>query len=282
LRILCDFLTVEGFLTKSGDRYQPSSSARVFLDRGSPAYIGSAIDFVASPEMIGQFLDDPTAFVRKGGSAGLANLSADNPIWVKFAKGMGAFTGQSARSLAAEIAGWPVAPGKVLDIASGPGRFGIEIAKILPAAQITALDWRAVLDLSEDNARQAGVGSRYRGIAGSAFEVDWGGNYDLILLPNFLHHFDAQTCIGLMKKIKASLAKGGRVVAVEFVPDENRVSPPFPATFAFQMLANTPAGEAYTRAELEDMGRQAGFTGITFKPLAPSPATLIFFEMPSG
>jgi ubiquinone/menaquinone biosynthesis C-methylase UbiE len=278
LRVLCDFLTVLGFLTKSGDVYQPTPSTLAFLDRRSPAYMGAAVEFISSPEMISLFLTDPTGFVRNGGSVGLANIEADNQIWIKFARGMGAFTGGSAMGLAAEVVAWPRYPKKVLDIAAGPGLFGIEIAKLAPSAEIVAVDWAAVLELSKENARKAGVADRYRALAGSAFDVNWGDEYDLILLPNFLHHFDMETCVGLLEKVKASLSSDGRVVGVEFVPNEDRVSPPFEASFAWVMLASTPKGDSYTASDLAEMGRRAGFTATTIKPLPPTPASLVFFD----
>lgn len=278
VRILCDFLVVEGFLLKQDDRYALTPSTRMFLDRRSPGYMGSAVDFVAAPEMVDLFLEDPSSYVRNGGAVGLANLSPDNPVWVRFARAMGAFTGNSAKSLAAEIARWPQPPKSVLDIAAGPGRFGIEIAKAVPSARIVAIDWQSVLALSEENAREEGVQERYRGVAGSAFDVEWGRDYDLVLLPNFLHHFDFGTCVNLLVKARDSLSAGGRVVGVEFVPNEDRVSPPFEAEFSFEMLATTPQGDAYTRSELERMAQKAGFNGVTTKPLVPSPASLLFFE----
>ncbi|KAA0700402.1 methyltransferase domain-containing protein [Neorhizobium sp. P12A] len=278
LRILCDFLVVEGFLLKQEDRYLATPSTRMFLDRQSPAYMGAAVDFIAAPEMAELFLNDPSSYVRNGGAVGLANVSPDNPVWIRFARAMGAFTGSSAESLAAEVATWPQPPRKVLDIAAGPGRFGIEIARTIPSAKIVAVDWQSVLALSEQNAQEAGVAERYQSLAGSAFDVDWGGDYDLILLPNFLHHFDADTCVGLLKKVRSSLGSGGRVVGVEFVPNEDRISPSFEAEFSFEMLATTPAGDAYTKKELDEMARRAGFRGVTTKPLSPSPASLVFFE----
>ena len=278
LRVLCDFLTVQGFLTKTGNTYQPTPSTRAFLDRRSPAFLGGAIEFVAAPEMESLFLSDPAGFVRNGGSVGLANIAADNPVWVKFARGMGSFTRSSAVAMAQEVASWPRHPKKVLDIAAGPGLFGIEIAKAVPDAEIVAVDWQAVLELSKENALKAGVAERYRALAGSAFDIDWGSDFDLILLPNFLHHFDMETCVGLLKKIKASLTPEGRVLGVEFVPNEDRVSPPFAASFAWEMLGGTPKGEAYTARELADMARGAGFRDATVKALPPSPASLVFFE----
>ncbi len=278
VRILCDFLVVSGFLTKSGENYALTPSSQAFLDRRSPAYMGAAIDFLASPQMMSLLLDDPAAYVRNGGSVGLANVAPDNPVWVKFARAMGAFTGASAKSVASDVATWSKPPSKVLDVAAGPGAFGIEIAKVAPSASVVAIDWKPVLAVTEENATNAGVAGRFSFRPGSAFEVDWGSGYDLILLPNFLHHFDADGCVMLLKKARASLAAGGRVAIVEFVPNEDRVSPEFPAAFAMVMLATTPKGDAYTERELADMARSAGFQEFVSRRLPPSPASLIFLE----
>ncbi|KQV81333.1 class I SAM-dependent methyltransferase [Rhizobium sp. Root1220] len=277
LRILCDFLVVSGFLTKTGDIYGLTPSSQLFLDRRSPAYMGAAINFVASSEMLSLVLDDPTACVRNGGAVGLGNISADNPVWVKFARAMGAFTGASARALASEVAAWPKPPAKVLDIAAGPGLFGIEVAKVAPSARIVALDWKPVLAVTEENATNAGVIDRFSFLQGSAFDLDWGSGYDLVLLPNFLHHFDVDGCGAILGKARASLAPGGRVAVVEFMPNEDRVSPGFPATFAWVMLTTTPRGDAYTERELSAMARAAGFSDIVSKPLPPTPASLLLF-----
>lgn len=278
VRILCDFLVVSGFLTKSGETYAPTPSSKVFLNRHSPAYMGAAIDFLAAPQMLSLLLDDPAAYVRNGGAVGLANVSADNPVWVKFARAMGAFTGTSAMALASDVATWPKPPAKVLDIAAGPGAFGIEIAKVAPSAKVVAIDWKPVLAVTEENATKAGVAGRFSFQPGSAFDLDWGRDYDLILLPNFLHHFDFDACVTLLKKARASLAPAGRVAIVEFVPNDDRVSPEFPAAFALVMLASTPKGDAYTEREFGEMAKAAGFGSVTTKPLPPTPASLIFLQ----
>src|SRR5262249_53750011 len=88
IQALADFLTVMGFLDKSEGRYKLTPSSAAFLDRRSPAFVGDMHHFLASPEMVKLTLDDPAAFVRNGGSAGLANMAPDNPIWVDFARYM--------------------------------------------------------------------------------------------------------------------------------------------------------------------------------------------------
>jgi hypothetical protein len=64
------------------------------------------------------------------------------------------------------------------------------VAKAVPAAQVTAVDWGNVLMVACENAARLGVADRYRVVAGSAFEVNWGDGYDLALITGFLHHFD--------------------------------------------------------------------------------------------
>ena len=53
---------------------------------------------------------------------------------------------------------------------------------------------------------------------------------------------------------------GGRAVTLEFVPNEDRISPPDAAGFSLMMLAATPSGDAYTFSELDRMLRNAGFS----------------------
>ena len=277
VRILCDYLVVQGFLEKREGRYRLTPSTELFLCKTSPAYMGSVADFMASPEMIALWLDDPASYVRKGGSEGLGSLAPDHPVWVKFAKAMVPLMAPTAQAIADEAAAWEKPPRKVLDLAAGHGMFGISVARAVPQAEVTAIDWESVLAVAQENAEAAGVAARYRTKPGSAFELDWGRGFDLVLLTNFLHHFDAGTCVGLLVKARGSLAPGGRVLAVEMVPNEDRVSPPFAAAFSFMMLGSTPSGDAYTGREFEEMGRKAGFGAIAVKPLPPSPMSVVVF-----
>jgi len=76
--------------------------------------------------------------------------------------------------------------------------------------------------------------------------------------------------VGLLKKVHTALRPGGRAATLEFVPNEDRVSPPMPTAFSMTMLASTVAGDAYTLSELTDMYNQAGFGGVTAAhPMSP-------------
>lgn len=270
---LCDSLVVMGFLTKSAGKYAPSMDAAKFLDRRSPACIAGVHEFLAAPEMIALMFQDPVGAVRRGGAPGLANIASDHPIWVRFAQAMGPFMAPDAR-LVVQHAGDPP-PRRVLDIAAGHGLYGIAFGQRFRECQVTALDWGAVVAVARENAAAAGIAERYDTIAGSAFEVSWGEGYDLVLVPNFLHHFDAAACTDILHRARAALAPGGRVAIVEWVPNEDRVSPPLPALFAMTMLLTTPKGTTYTAPELAAMLADAGFTSPDLIPLVPTPLALV-------
>jgi ubiquinone/menaquinone biosynthesis C-methylase UbiE len=188
------------------------------------------------------------------------------------------FMRPTAGALAGVVARLPIPPKRVLDIAAGHGVFGISVAQAVPQAEITAVDWQAVLEVAHENASAAGISDRYRTVPGSAFEVYWGRDFNLVLLTNFLHHFDQETCIKLLEKARHSLSDDGRVIAVDFVPNPDRVSPSFAAMFPFVMLGSTPHGDAYTAREYEEMGRAAGFEAITIAPVPPTPQSFITFS----
>lgn len=274
VRVLCDFLTITGFLTKQDGTYGLLPNTAFFLSKRSPAYMGSAVFFLTHEWQMTHYAD-MAGVVRKGGTLdGEGSVEPENPIWVEFARNMAPISAIGARAVA-EITTEPGRPTKVLDIAAGPGMYGIEVAKRNPQAQIYAQDWKMVLELSAEHARQAGVADRYHTIPGSAFEVDLGSGYDLILLTNFVHHFDPPTNVKLLKRLRDAMKPGGQLATVEFVPNEDRVSPPAAATFSMIMLTNTRGGDAYTFPELDAMFREAGFGESHRHDLPPSPQTLI-------
>jgi len=268
-RILCDFLTIMGFLAKQGNNYSLTADSATFLDKRSPAYMGTISKFILSPHIKDNF-DRLTETVRNGGFVADTAFEPDHPMWVEFAQSM-----QPMMAMPAQLMAQLVDPAKdkklrVLDIAAGHGLYGIAFAKQNPQVEVTAVDWPKVLEVAKENAATAGVADRFHTNPGSAFDVDYGTGYDLVLLTNFLHHFDPNTCETLLRKVHAALGDGGRAATLEFVPNDDRVTPPQAAAFSLQMLGGTPSGDAYTFAELDQMFRNAGFARSELHDLPPT------------
>ncbi len=276
VRSLCDTLAAFGLLTKTEGRYGLGADAALFLDRHSPAFLGSIVGFIASPTVVEGF-NRLTAAVRRGGTAieEDGSLAPEHPMWVQFARDMGPIAAMTADLIANLVGADAGARWKVLDVAAGHGLYGIAIARRNPNAHVVALDWGNVLAVARENAAHAGVADRVRLLPGSAFTTDPGDGYDVVLLTNFLHHFDPPTCEKLLRKMHAALKPGGRAVALEFVPNDDRVTPPQAAAFSLVMLATTPHGDAYTFAELEQMFRNAGFGRTERHDLPPSPQRVV-------
>ena len=279
VRILCDYLTIHGFLTKTDDRYALTQESAIFLNQNSPAYMGTLANFLASDAAKSDF-DALTETVRKGGTSNAQgdNTKPNDDLWVNFARSMAPLTTVSAGFIA-DLAG--AKEGKaceVLDIAAGHGMFGITIAKQNRNAQITAVDWAPVLAVAKENAATVGVADRVAFRPGSAFEADLGEGYDIVLLTNIFHHFDMPTCEKLMRRVHAALKPGGKALTLEFVPNEDRVTPPMAAGFSMIMLAKTDAGDAYTLSQYERMFRNAGFAKTTLHPVPDMPQQVLLSE----
>jgi 2-polyprenyl-3-methyl-5-hydroxy-6-metoxy-1,4-benzoquinol methylase len=279
VRILCDYLTIQGFLTKTDERFALTQESAIFLDRHSPAYMGTLASFLASEAHKRNF-DALAESVRKGGTAVAQgdNTKPNDDLWVNFARSMAPLTTGSAGFIA-ELAGAKEGKAcKVLDIAAGHGMFGIIIARQNPNAQITAVDWAPVLAVAKENAAAAGVADRVSLRPGSAFEADLGEGYDIVLLTNIFHHFDIPTCEKLMRRVHAALKPGGKAITLEFVPNEDRVTPPMAAAFSLIMLAGTDAGDAYTFSQYEKMFQNVGFRKTTLHPVPDMPQQVLLSE----
>jgi ubiquinone/menaquinone biosynthesis C-methylase UbiE len=273
IRMLCDFMVIAGFLTKSENSYHATAESAAFLDKKSRAYVGSATKFLASPLVTDGF-KDLAAVIRSGRPLSDQPFSeGENPIWADFARSMAPLAYLAAQETEKLVRS--TAEITVLDIAAGHGLFGIAVAQHNPRAKVVALDWPSVLAVANENAQRFGVSGRYKLLPGDALEVAYETGFDLVLVTNLLHHWDRITNERFLGKVHKALAPKGRVAVVEFVPNDDRISPPIAASFVLNMLANTTGGDAYTVSEHQEMLVNAGFSACELHSLSPTPLTAI-------
>jgi SAM-dependent methyltransferase len=276
-RVLCDFLTVIGFLTKQDDHYSLTPDSAAFLNRHSPAYLGTTTGFFGHMERQWNDAAGLAAAVRSGGTviSDQGIMGPEDPIWVEFARSMAPMLAMPAGLLAQMLSAGRTDKWKVLDIAAGHGLFGISIAKQNPNAQVVGVDWAPVLEVARENATKANVSARFSTIIGDALEVDLGAGYDIVVIANFLQLLDEKSIDGLMRRVHRALAPGGRAITLGFIPNDDRVSPPVDAKFGLIALAFTAQGDAHTVSEYNQMFQKAGFSRNELIELAPSPQRVI-------
>jgi SAM-dependent methyltransferase len=243
LCVLCDNLTVHQHLVKERNRYRLSLNSRVYLSKDSPAYFGSAIQFLASDTYIRAFSDLLRSVKRGRGRSQKTN-------WPDFAQCMSPLAPAIAEFMAEAMKLDSAGPIQILDVAAGHGLYGLALAARNPEAEIYALD-----------APQAGVSKRFHRIPGDAFKVDFEGPYDLVIAGNIAHHLDPDANVELFRKCRAALKPKGKLVVLDFVVNDDRVSPPAEAGFAIHLFA-TGSCDVYTFREYQGMLRAAGLRGI--------------------
>ena len=272
MRILCDFLTVHGLVAKTDGLYSHTPTSAVFLDSRSPASMAPTLPFLMN-EKIMRASDLLTETIRQNRTALQEPLAGDEVReWVTFARAMQPMMASAAEFIAGVIMSGET-PKRILDIAASHGLFGIAVGRAAPGCEIVAQDFPSVLEVAAGNAHAAGVPIKL--LPGSAFTVELGSDYDAIIVTNFFHHFPVEDNINLMKRFRAALRPGGRMLTLEFVPNDDRISPPVAASFSLMMLANTPAGDAYTMAEYGSMLDAAGFAAREIMDVPMSPHRLI-------
>ena len=275
IRILCDYLTIVGLIAKSAEgQYAHTASSAVFLAPDSPASMAPTVPFLLNAKIL-RASDVLTETIRRGQTALEEPLAGEEVTeWVTFAESMHPMMGAAAEFMA-EVGSRGGAPAKVLDVAASHGLFGLAFAHRNAATKIVALDFPSVLDVTRVKVAAAGRAGQYEFLPGSAFTVDLGTGYDVILVTNLYHHFDMPTCETLMRRFHAALKPGGMMLTLEMVPNEDRISPPAPAAFSLMMLANTPAGDAFTLSEYQQMLAAAGFGGVEKHDVPQSPQQLV-------
>ena len=236
-------------------------------------------DFLISPWSKKNF-EALAEAVRKGGTASTTgdHTKPNEELWINFARSMAPLTVPTAEFIAGLTAAREGKPSKILDIAAGHGMFGITVARRNLNAHIIAVDWPGVLEVAKENVRKFGVANRYSTKPGSAFEVEFGTGYDYVLLTNIFHHFDVPTCEKLMRRVQAALKPGGKAITLEFVPNEDRITPPTAAAFSLVMLAGTDSGDAYTFSQYEKMFGNAGFVRTILHPVPDMPNQVLVSE----
>src|SRR5258705_6242661 len=72
VRVLCDYMTIQGFLSKENARYALTQESALFLDRKSPACLASMVRFLGGEELRYNFelLTPAVRKDRSGWSAG--------------------------------------------------------------------------------------------------------------------------------------------------------------------------------------------------------------------
>ncbi len=239
-------------------RYVLTAESETFLLSSRPGFLGSFFTH-ASRDLIPAWLSLAES-VRTGEPVRRVNTQAEGAEFFQgFVEALFPLGYPGALAAAKSLAFPEDQPLHLLDIAAGSGVWGIGFAQTYPRARVTAVDWDAVIPVTQKVVARHGLSSRYQYIAGDILEVDFGSGYDVATLGQILHSEGDQRSQELLHRVFRALKPGGSIVIAEFLIDEARTGPPNALVFSVNMLINTKVGRAYTFVEIAGWLQAAGF-----------------------
>jgi 3-hydroxy-5-methyl-1-naphthoate 3-O-methyltransferase len=279
-RPVLDALAGLDWLKKEDDRYSLVPESTTFLVKTSPAFQGGIVRHHLHKMLpVWQQLEN---VMRSGTPAKCLDGEQEGSAYFReFVPALFSLNYAAGRMLAKTLlAEREDRPVRVLDVGAGSGVFGIAFAAANPRVAVTAADWKDVLSITREIARQWNVLDRFSFAEGDLFESDFGSGFDVAVLGNILHMEGPERCQALLRKTYGALSSGGTIAIFEFVPEDDRSGPPMPLIFSVTMLVHTTNGDTYTFSQLNQWLAEAGFSNVR-RLDTPSPCPVILADKPA-
>ncbi|MCX5885812.1 MAG: methyltransferase [Proteobacteria bacterium] len=270
--ILLNALATLGFLIKRGNQYRNYLLTSRYLVDGKKDYRGNtllhSLDMWNTWGMLSEVLYSgipATDLVRK--------LGTDRERVEHFICAMDEHAQEPSEKIARLVR--PKSIKKFLDVGGGPGTYCLALLKRNPEISATIVDLSLPLQIAKRLARERGLTRSLQFIEGDFLKVNFGNGYDLILMSHILHSNSPEDCEILIHKGYCALQKGGRLLIHDFILNEDKVSPPSAAIFAVNMLVNTQKGRTYTKMEITEWMKKAGFREIRCYVVTPASRAMV-------
>lgn len=150
----------------------------------------------------------------------------------------------------------------LLDLGGGPGTYAIHFCMQNPELQATIFDLPGSRQFAEKTMAQFSMQERITFQAGDFQEDRIEGRYDVAWLSHVLHGEGEAGCRNMLQKTAEALDPGGLLLVQEFILDDDRANPVFPALFSLNMLLGTSEGKAYSEGELSELMQAAGLEKV--------------------
>jgi len=268
LGMLLNALAAMQLLEKHGEDYAATDFAADFLDRSAPRYLGHIILHYHHLVESWSRLDEA---VCEGGP--VRNRVSHEPTEAEresFLLGMFNLAMLNAPKVAAQVD--LTGRQRLLDLGGGPGTYAIHFCQKNPQLRATIYDLPTTQPFAEATLQRFAMTDRINFAAGDFLVEPLPGGFDIVWLSHVLHGEGPNGCRKLLAKAFEALEPGGQLLVQEFILDETRAAPLFPALFSLNMLLGTPQGQAYSEPELVALFQQAGLSQIERLPI----------ELPNG
>jgi len=256
--MLLDALSALGLLEKRDDTYVDTPFAAVNLSKNSSGYLGHII-------MHHHHLMSGWARLHEAVTSGSpiresVSHGDDATIRESFLMGMYNLASQLAPRVARAIS--LSGCQSLLDLGGGPGTYAIHFCLANPELSAVVYDLPTTRTFAEGTIARFDLSRRIAFTSGDYHVDPVPGGFDAAWLSHVLHADGPEACAALVRKAAAALNPGGILLVQEFILDDDRNGPPFPALFSLNMLLGTDSGQSYSEKELTAMMTTAGLSDV--------------------
>ena len=257
--MLLDALTSIGLLDKQNNNYIATEFSATNLSKSSPGYMGHIIMHHHHLMSGWSRLDES---VTSGGPI-RDSISHGNDETIRESFLMGMFN--LASLLAPRIAHSIDLSDRrrLLDMGGGPGSYAIHFCLANQGMSAVVFDLPTTRIFAERTIDRFNLSGRITFTPGDYHEDPVPTGFDVAWLSHVLHSDSSNACTALLRKAVLSLEPGGILMVQEFIMENAKDGPPFPALFSLNMLLGTDAGQAYSESEITNMMTKAGLSDVS-------------------
>lgn len=278
-----DTLVALGFLKRRGLKasalYSNAEDVDVFLDKNKPSYIGGVLEM--SNNRLYPFWNDLEDGLKTGKPQNEAK-HGDKPLFEaiyaneqKLREFLSAMGGFQMGNFIAFAKNFDFSNYKTLcDVGGAAGYLACQVALNNPHMTCKSFDLPAVKPVAADTIKSMGLSDRVTAVAGDFFEDDL-PQADVITMGNVLHDWGVEDKKMLLKKACKALPKGGALVVIENIIDDERSNNAFGLMMSLNMLIETDEGFDFSKADFGDWANDCGFSSISMMPLTGPTSAVI-------
>lgn len=249
---LLSALAALGLLRKEGERFIPQPDVWELLSQDSPAYTGHILRHHHHLVEGWAHLDEA---VRRGGPVRESSVRSEGDREA-FLFGM---VNQANAQAPLIVPGVDLGGRKrLLDMGGGPGTWAFHFCTANPGLEATVFDLPTSQGFFESSRSTWNPPPPVQFAGGDYLHEAVPGRYDVAWLSHVLHGEGPEGCAQMLRRAVEALEPGGLLLVHEFLLDEDRSGPLFPALFSLNMLMGTEAGRSYTGREIGSMMEEAG------------------------
>jgi SAM-dependent methyltransferase len=151
---------------------------------------------------------------------------------------------------------------RLLDLGGGPGTYAIHFCLANPELSAVIYDLPTTRTFAESTVARFALSSRIVFTPGDYHADPVPAGFDVAWLSHVLHADSPAACALLLQKAVSALNPGGLLMVQEFILNDHKDGPQFPALFSLNMLLGTDAGQSYSEIELAGMMTAAGLSDV--------------------